>query len=38
MDLVVSEMIIDSVSVSMRAELQSKTAAEAFEMLKERYC
>jgi hypothetical protein len=38
MDLAILEMIINSMPILMRAELQSKIAAEAFEMLKERYC
>ena len=37
MDLAVSEMIIDAVPAPMKAELQSKTAAEAFTLLKDRY-
>jgi MoxR-like ATPase len=37
MDLAVSEMIIDSVAGLMKAELQSKTAEEAFMLLKERH-
>ena len=37
MNLAVSEMIIDSVAGPIKAELQSKTAEEAFILLKERY-
>jgi hypothetical protein len=37
MDLAVSEMIIDAVPAPMKAELQSKTVAEAFTLIKERY-
>jgi hypothetical protein len=36
-DRVVSEMVIDAVLAPMKAELQSKTAAEAFTLLKNRY-
>jgi gag-polypeptide of LTR copia-type len=37
MDLAVSEIIIDTVLAPMKAELQSKMAAVAFTLLKDRY-
>jgi hypothetical protein len=37
MDLSVLEMIIDSVIALMRTELESKTATEAYTLLKNRY-
>jgi hypothetical protein len=37
MDLSVLEMIIDSTMALMRTELEGKTAAEAYTLLKDRY-